>query len=132
MGKITVVIEKDENGFGAFTKNTKSVIIGEGATAAEAKQDFLNSFQEVLDSYDSASDIPAELLNPEFEYKYDVSAFFDLFEFLNVSKLAKRIGINPSLMRHYKLGDTYRSDSQARKIESGIHEIAHELLSVTL
>ena len=132
MGKITVVIEKDENGFGAFTKNTKSVIIGEGATAAEAKQDFLNSFHEVLDSYDSASDIPAELLNPEFEYKYDVSAFFDLFEFLNVSKLAKRIGINPSLMRHYKRGDTYISDAQADKIESCIHEIARELLSVTL
>lgn len=132
MGKITVVIEKDENGFGAFTKNTKSVIIGEGKTAAEAKQDFLNSFQEVLDSYDSAQDIPEELLHAEFEYKYDISAFFDMFEFLNVSKLAKKIGINPSLMRHYKRGDTYISDAQAGKIESCIHEIARELLSVTL
>lgn len=132
MGKITVVIEKDENGFGAFTKNTKSVIIGEGKTAAEAKQDFLNSFQEVLESYDSAQDIPTELLHAEFEYKYDISAFFDMFEFLNVSKLAKKIGINPSLMRHYKRGDTYISDAQAGKIESCIHEIARELLSVTL
>ena len=69
MDKITVVIEKDENGFGAFTKNTKSVIIGEGKTAAEAKQDFLNSFQEVLESYDSAQDLPTELLHAEFEYK---------------------------------------------------------------
>lgn len=87
---------------------------------------------EVLASYDSTSDIPAELLDAKFEYKYDISAFFDMFEFLNVSKLAKRIGINPSLMRHYKRGDTYISDAQANKIESGIHEIAHELLRVTL
>ena len=55
-----------------------------------------------------------------------------MFEFLNVSKLAKKIGINPSLMRHYKRGDTYISDAQADKIESCIHEIARELLSVTL
>lgn len=132
MGKIVVIIEKNKDGFGAFTDNTKSVIIGEGKTVAETKSDFLNSFDEVVASYNSPYDVPRELRHPVFEYKYDVSAFFDMFDFLNISKFAKRSGINPSLMRHYKLGDTYISDAQARKIESCIHEIGLELLSVSL
>jgi hypothetical protein len=132
MGKILVIIEKDKNGFGAFSDNIQSTIIGEGKTASEAKADFFRSFQEVVESYASSDDIPAELKNPEFEFKYDISAFFNLFEFLNISKFAKRSGINPSLMRHYKLGDTYISDTQAHKIESCIHEIGQEFLSISL
>ncbi len=132
MGKILVIIEKDANGFGAFSENIQSTIIGEGKTASEAKADFLHSFKEMIESYASANDIPDELKQPEFEFRYDISAFFNLFEFLNVSKFAKRSGINPSLMRHYKLGDTYISDAQARKIESCIHEIGREFLSISL
>ena len=45
---------------------------------------------------------------------------------------AQRIGLSPSLMRHYKGGDTYISDNQAKRIEAGLHQIARELLSVTL
>ena len=129
--KINVVIEKDGNGFGAFSSNTDSTIIGEGKTAAEAKEDFMNSFAEVVESY-SDGDIPFELMNPSFEFKYDVSAFFDVFDFFNVAKFSKKIGINASLMRHYKMGDTYISDAQAHKIQVGLHEIAKELLNVTL
>ena len=126
-----MVIEKDGNGFGAFSFNTEATIIGEGSTASEAKEDFMNSFREVVGSY-AEGDIPSELVDPSFEYKYDVSAFFDMFDFINISKFAKRVGINSSLMRHYKLGDTYISDAQAHKIEVGLHEIAEELLSVSL
>lgn len=132
MNRITVVIEKDDNGYGAFSENTQSVIIAEGKTVKEVKADFLNSYKEMLDSYDSPSRIPKELRDPVFEFKYDVSAFFNLFDFLNISKFAKRAGINPSLMRHYKIGDTYISDVQARKIENCIHEIGEEFLRVTL
>jgi len=129
--KIIVLIEKDRNGFGAFSSNTKSTIIGEGRTASQAKEDFLNSFQEMLLSYEGEN-LPTELINPTFEFKYDISAFFDMFDFINISKFAKRVGINSSLMRHYKLGDTYISDIQARKIETGLHEIAREFLQVNL
>ena len=128
--KIIVVIERDRHGFGAFTSNTESTIIGEGKTAQEAKEDLLKSFSEVVESYGES--LPEELTDPTFEFKYDVSAFFDMFDFINVTRFAKRIGINSSLMRHYKLGDTYISDAQAHKIESGLHEIAEQLLRVRL
>jgi transposase-like protein len=52
--------------------------------------------------------------------------------FLNVSKLAKTIGVNPSLLRQYKAGNTYISEKQAKKIETGLHRIGEQLLSVSL
>ena len=134
MGKIVVVIEKNQNGLGAFSSNTeKAVIIGEGYSVQEVKADFLNSFQEVLECYrDMGEDVPEELRDPEFEYVYDITALFDAFKFLNASKFAESVGISPSLMRHYKSGDTYISAKQAKKIETGLHRIAQELLAVRL
>ena len=133
MNRVLVLIEKDSNGFGAFTANTKSTIIGEGKTVEEAKADFLNSYQEVLDVYaEMGKPIPAELQNVSFDYSYDISALFDAFRFLNVSRFAESIGISPSLMRHYKCGNTYISTAQAKKIEAGLHRIARELLQVSL
>ena len=133
MSKAVVLIEKDENGFGAFIDGIRSTIIGEGASAEEAKADLLNSYAEVLASYsENGEEIPEELRDLEFEYKYDISAMFNRFDFLNASKFAKHIGISPSLMRHYKCGGTYISTEQAKKIENGLHSIARELLQVVL
>ena len=133
MNKVVVLIEKDGNGFGAFTANTKSTIIGEGKTVDEAKADFLNSYQEVLSVYaETGKPVPAELQDVVFDYSYDISALFDAFRFLNASKFAESIGISPSLMRHYKRGDTYISSAQAKRIEAGLHRIARDLLAVNL
>ena len=133
MNKITVVIEKDNNGFGAFTASTRSTIIGDGQTVEEVKADFMNSYREILETYtERGEEIPEELKDPVFEYTYDISALFDAFKFLNASKFAESIGISPSLMRHYKSGDTYISAKQAKKIEAGLHRIARELLAVSL
>ena len=133
MREVTVIIEKDENGFGAFIDGIRSTIIGEGETVAEAKADLLNSYEEIKASYlSNGEEIPEELRDLTFNYKYDVSALFDAFRFLNATKFAERIGMSPSLMRHYKIGDTYISAEQAKKIESGLHQIALELLQVSL
>ena len=68
----------------------------------------------------------------EFEFKYDISSLFNEFNFINVSKFAQWLGLSPSLMRHYKSGDTYISAQQAKKIEDGLHSMARQLLTVTL
>ena len=133
MRRAKVIIEKDENGFSAFIDGVDSTIIGEGISVAEAKADLDNSYKEVLASYlENGESIPEELQELSFDYKYDISALFNAFDFINVSKFAQRIGVSPSLMRHYKGGDTYISDNQAKRIESGLHQLARELLSVTL
>lgn len=131
--KPLVIIEKDSNGFTAFTDNLSTVLHGSGTTVEEAKEELMAGYRDVLDYYnESGVAVPDELVNLTFEYKYDISAIFNAFDFLNASIFAERIGISPSLMRHYKSGDTYISSAQAKKIESGLHQIGRELLSVML
>lgn len=132
--KTTAVIERGKDGtFGVYTPDLKSTIIGEGKTAAEAKADFENSVREIGQFYaETGEELPDELKNVEFEYRYDVASLFSLYDFINVSKFAKRIGLNPSLMRQYKSGMSYISEQQAKKIEQGLHDCATELLSVSL
>ncbi len=132
--KTTALIEKGKDGtFGIFTPDINHTIIGSGNTVAEAKADFVNSLQEMILSYTETNrDIPQELLNAEFEYKFDLSSFFDYYNWINVSKLAKVAGINASLMRQYKTGQTYISEAQTQRIESTLHKLGAELIAVRL
>ena len=131
--KTLVIIEKDEKGFSAFTEDLPVVINGSGATVEEARAELLAGYRDLLAYYDDRGEpVPEELKDLSFEYKYDISAMFNVFDFLNASKFAEWIGISPSLMRHYKSGDTYISQKQAKKIESGLHEIGRQFLSFKL
>lgn len=134
MRKETVIIEKGKDGsYSAYPSGLKTSIIGEGDTVKEAKEDFLNSYEEILEYYrEEGKSIPEELLDVEFEYRFDLSAFFSYFDFINTSKFAQSIGIEPSLMRHYKSGKTYISAAQKKKIEDGIHSVAAELQQIAL
>jgi len=132
--KTTALIEKGKDGtFGIFTPDLKSTIIGEGNTVAEAKADFRNSVNELLIYYkETGKQIPEELNDIVFEYKYDVASLFNYYDFINVSKFAKAAGINSSLMRQYKTGNQYISENQILKIEIALHKIAQEIAEIKL
>lgn len=131
----TALIEKGKDGmYGIFTPELKHTIIGEGKTVIEAKEDFQNSVIEIIASYTgSDKDIPNELKGITFEYKYDIASFFEYYDFINISKFASRIGINPSLLRQYKSRTTnYISESQMKKIEAALNKVGSELSNVRL
>jgi predicted RNase H-like HicB family nuclease len=132
--KTTALIEKGKDGtFGIFTPNINSTIIGSGDTVLEAKADFENSVKEIIQFYkEDGIELPEELCNIEFEYKWDIASVFDYFNWINASKLAKTLDITPSLMRYYKKKNSYISEMQARKIETGLHRLADELKAVSL
>lgn len=132
--KTTALIEKGKDGtFGIFTPDIQATIIGDGATVAEAKADFENSVREVLASYtENGEEVPGELQDIEFEYKYDVASVFDYFDFINVTKFARWAGINASLLRQYKVGKTYISEAQAQKIGEALRKVGRELSAISL
>ena len=131
--KALAIIEKDGEGYSVYTDNLKTVLHGSGTSVAEAKAEMLSGYKDLLTLYEEeGKPIPAELKDLTFIYKYDISAFFNAFDFLNASRFAERVGISPSLMRHYKGGNTYISPAQAKKIEKGLHQIGKELLAVNL
>ena len=41
----------------------------------------------------------------EFDFKYDLAAFFEKFNYLNLSAISGKIGINRTLLNHYKTID---------------------------
>ena len=128
------MIEKGKDGsYGVFTPDLNSLIIGDGATVAEAIADFQNSMKEVQTAYEEAGEqLPKELQDVEFDYRYDIASVFNFFDYLNVSRLAVRAGINASLLRQYKSGGTYISEKQALKIENALHSCGKELMSLSL
>ena len=133
MKRRTALIEIGKDGtFGVFSPDTKSVIIGEGNTVAEAKADFENSVKEIIQfcEEDGIKD-PDDLKNITFVYKYDMPSFLNYYKYLNVTQFAKYAGINPSLMRQYKLGQS-ASEKQVMKIQTAIHKIGQELSAVKL
>ena len=131
--RTTALIEKGKDGtFGIFTPDIETTIIGEGTTVAEAKADFENSVQEIINAYREAGDeLPAELKDIHFVYKYDIASLFDYYSFINVSKFAQVAGINASLMRQYRMGQ-YISENQMRKIETTLNNVGKELSAIKL
>ena len=130
----TALIEKGKDGaFGIFTPDINSTIIGEGNTVEEAKADFENSFKEIIQFYEKDGiELPDELKDIQFVYKYDIASLFNYYNWINVSKFAQRAGINPSLMRQYRMGKTYISENQMGKIESTLHSLGKELVVIKL
>ena len=87
--------------------------MGTGVTVNEAKDDFFNSIQEVIESCnESGLKVPECWIDAVPVFKFDVSFLFEYYSVLNVSAFARYVGINDTLMRQYKKGDTYISENQ--------------------
>lgn len=129
-----VRIEKQSDGsYLAYnTTGDQVTLLGTGSSVKEAKEDFFNSITEVKESYkERDEEIPAELSEP-VEFSFDITSLFEYFPMLNVSAMARYIGINESLMRQYRMGDTYVSEKQLEKIENSIRTLGQELASVSI
>ncbi len=70
--------------------------------------------------------------NATFDRSYDLTVFFEQFDFLKQSKVAELAGINPGLLRQYASGVKYPSAGQTMKIEKAVHALAKELQAVSL
>lgn len=115
-----------DGGFSCYLKESLPdyALFGYGNTAQEAKSDMLESYREITDMLKEDGKAPAPL---EFVYHYDMKSFFDYFNFLNVSKVAERAGINPSLMRKYTSGVAKAGEGQYMKLQKAVGFFAKEL-----
>lgn len=68
----------------------------------------------------------------QFELAYDLTSFFEFFDYLKISKIAELAGMNPSLLRHYAAGSKTASQDQVSKIENAVHQLGQKLVSLKL
>ena len=74
-------------------------------------------------------------LNPaniDFDFAYDLTAVFSEKTYLNLSVVAKKLGINRSLMAQYAAGTKFPSTERARVIEQAIHGLGRDLLKLKI
>ena len=100
---------------------------GSGSTVEEAKKDCFTFYDEMKLEY------PEENF-PELKisWEYDLQSFFNHFDFLNVTKMAKYSQISPSNFRHYAAGSKRMSQKQFFKVKQAFNRMADELKACTL
>ena len=120
--KIRLVVEKTYTGFYALSEEYPVFTTGQSFTelllhAVEAMNLYL---------FDRGSQINAE----NIEFEIDLKQFFQYYRVINSKYLAKRIGMNESLLSQYVKGRKKPSPNQTSKILSGIQEIGRELSNI--
>jgi len=100
---------------------------GSGSTVEEAKKDCFTFYDEMKMEY------PEENF-PELDvsWVFDFPSFFNHFDFLNVSKVAKYAEMSPSNFRHYAVGSKNMSQKQFSKVKQAFGRMADELKACTL
>ena len=125
MNKYKLIIEKNSDGYWGQVEEL-STVFSSGETVAELIE---NSIEAIgLFFEESNTEIPSI----EFELVMDIQEFFKINEYINITSLAKRIGMNSSLLRQYSKGIKYASLDQVAKIEKAIKQIGVELASTEL
>jgi len=125
--KVKVIVEQAaDGGFWCYTEDSVNGvgINATGATVEEAKRDFMDCVEEAkADCLEEGR----EWRDAVFEYKYDLQSFFNYFTFLNVSDIAARSGVNPSLMRQYSRGIKKAGEKTYKRMSACLNDITREL-----
>jgi hypothetical protein len=118
---IQLVLEKGGGKlWGRVTYDDNLVV--DSATTLQALE---KKFRKLLKDFHQLEDV-------KFEYAYDLTVFFEEFNFLNQSKIAELSGINASLLRQYASGVKNPSAVQAKKIQTAIRGLALKLKNVQI
>ena len=127
MKKVLVTVSQASDG--TFWCHTEKDVYGAGLNAVgetvkDAKEDLLTCLKEAKEDYEESGHKADPV---EFRYQYDLQSFFDYFSFLNVTEIAKRAGINPSLMRQYARGIKTAGEKTYERLSACMADITQDL-----
>ena len=129
MKKIVAIIEKGSDGGYSIHAEGGVPLFSNGMTEEEARREFEMIVPEQAEYMKESTGHYPDWYDGNFgiEYRYDMSAFFQAFPFINATELAKSIGINPSLMRKYKSGIAKAGAKQKDLIQGKFDDIVSRL-----
>ncbi len=130
--KIKIIIERSKDSFTSYAENVPG-IYGHGDTVDEAKQSALEGL-DLLKKHNQEKNIPNILKgNYEIVFKFDAESFLNFYKkiFTNAA-LERMTGINQKQFQHYASGLKKPRLAQVKKIETAMHTLGKELISVEL
>ena len=122
--KITLIVEKTNTGFSAYSNNYPIF------TTGKSIPELINSAYETTEFYFEEENVKVEPNDIKFEI--DFKQFFKYYKVINAKFLAEKIGMNATLLSQYVSGTKKPSPKQTEKILSGIHQIGQELSEINL
>ena len=121
-GNIKLIVEITETGFSAYGKNIPVYTTGRYFT------DLLSNSIEAVNLH--LEDDNYRVTEDNIDFEVDLKQFFKHYRVINSKFLARRIGMNETLLSQYVQGRKKPSSKQTQKILFGIREIGKELSRV--
>lgn len=131
MKEIKIIIEKSSDSYGAYSENVQG-IYGAGDTPEECKQSILDAI-ETVKTFDD-KEVPNILKDDYYiTYKFDTVSLLGYYKgiFTNAA-LERMTGINRKQIQHYASGLRKPRPATRQKLETSLHKLGKELLSVEL
>ena len=130
--KVKIIIERSDDSYSSYAENVPGVY-GQGDTVEQAKLSALKGI-DLLKKYNQTEVIPA-ILKGDYEivFKFDAESFLNFYKkiFTNAA-LERMTGINQKQFQHYASGLKKPRIAQVKRIETAIHNLGKELMSVEL
>lgn len=122
--KIEVCVEKTNTGYSAYVEYLS--VFTSAQTITELYKNLLEALNLALEDEGKVVTMGQIKLNLDFKQ------FFQFYKVLNANFLAKRIGMNPTLLSQYVRGKKQPSQKQSEKIIQGVQQIGQELADISL
>ncbi|MBV6485633.1 MAG: hypothetical protein KFKLKKLM_02203 [Flavobacteriales bacterium] len=130
---VNIVVEKASKGFSAYVPELPGCITF-GDSLGEIKENIREAITLQLEGMkEDGEEIPFNL-QEEFtiELNLDVAQVFNLYQSINSSGFAKRIGMSQSLLSQYVNGLKKPSEKQSRRILEGVVDFGRELSHIKI
>lgn len=131
--KVTIQVckDNDKKSFSCFMVEDLPdfSLTGFGNSARHAIEDMYVAQKEIKEFLKEEGKKMPEL---EFAFRFDIGSFFDYYSYLNMSGVAKKAGINASLMRQYAMGKHEPSPKRKQQILDCLHQISQEMQTAVI
>ena len=123
--KYKFLIEKTKTGYSAYELKTPIFTVG------KTIHDLRINTLEAVTLYEEDQKKKTKR-SADIDFEIDFKQFFEYYKVINSKHLAKRIGMNESLLSQYVNGKKQPSKKQVERIIDGLHEIGKELTELIL
>ena len=118
-----IIVEITKTGYSAYSEHN---IFSTGKNLYELSA----NLQEASNLFYQDQGYEVEI--DQIKLKFNLKDFFKSYRVINAHFLAKKIGLNPTLLSQYVNGQKEPSPKQFQKIVSGLQSIGKELMVIEL